>query len=76
VLNLKHTYASHLPRAQRDLLNRIKLMLAVQSPSQKYSRSHFTQITSISIASRPDTEGRFAIVTNVGLGCDGRELRD
>jgi hypothetical protein len=22
------------------------------------------------------TKGRFAIVTNVGLGCDGREVRD
>jgi hypothetical protein len=38
----------------------------VQPPSQKYSRSHFTQITSISIAIPAHTKGRFAIVTNVG----------
>ena len=54
--------------AQRDLLNRIKLMLPVQSSSQKYFRSSLTQITSISFASRPNTKGRFAIVTNVGQG--------
>jgi hypothetical protein len=32
------------------LLKRINLMLAVQSPSQKYSCSRLTQITSISTA--------------------------
>jgi hypothetical protein len=55
-------------RAQSDLLNRIKLMLAVQSPSQKYLRFLLTQITSMSFASRPKHKGRFAIVTNVGQG--------
>src|SRR6202035_3300840 len=43
-------------------------MLPVQSPSQKYSRSHLTQITSMSFLSRPTHKGRFAIVTNVGQG--------
>src|SRR5450755_2596449 len=40
----------------------------VQSPSQKYSGSLLTQITSSSSPSRPNTEGRFAIVTSVGHG--------
>ena len=37
-------------RAQPNLLNRIKLMLAVQSSLQKYSDSILTQITSITPA--------------------------
>jgi hypothetical protein len=40
----------------------------VQPPLQKYSGSLLTQITSSSSLSRPNTEGRFAIVTNVGQG--------
>ena len=42
--------------------------LPVQPPLQKYSGSLLTQITSSSSPSRPNTEGRFAIVTNVGQG--------
>ena len=42
--------------------------LHVQPPSQKYFGSLLTQITSSSSPSPPDTEGRFAIVTNVGQG--------
>jgi hypothetical protein len=49
------------------------LIWVVQSLSQKYLHSLLTQITSLFFASRPNTEGRFAIVTNVGLGCDGRD---
>jgi hypothetical protein len=41
------------------LLNGINLIWVVQSLSQKYSGSLLTQITSISIASRPDTKGAF-----------------
>jgi hypothetical protein len=52
------------------------LIWVVQSPSQKYSGSLLTQITCISFAIPAHTKGRFAIVTNVRLGCDGRELRD
>jgi hypothetical protein len=55
-------------RAQSDLLNRIKLMLPVQSSPQKYLRFLLTQITSMSLAPRPTHKGRFAIVTDVGLG--------
>ena len=40
----------------------------VQPPSQKYSGSLLSQITSTSSPSRPTHEGRFAIVTNVGQG--------
>ena len=49
-----------------------KLMLPVQTRSQKYSGSLFTQITCISLAIPARTKGRFAIVTDVGQGCDGR----
>src|ERR1700735_737893 len=34
-----------------------------------------TQITCISFAIPAHTKGRFAIVTDVGSGCDGREWR-
>ena len=51
------------------------LIWVVQSPLQKYSRSLLTQITCISLAIPAHTEGRFAIVTNVGSGCDGRGRR-
>jgi hypothetical protein len=44
----------------------------VQPPSQKYFCFHLTQITSSSPPSRPTHKGRFAIVTNVRLGCGGR----
>ena len=63
-------------RVQHDLSNWINVMLPVQSPSQKYSGSLLTQITFTTLAIPAHTRGRFAIVTNVGLGCDGRELRD
>jgi hypothetical protein len=55
-------------RAQPDLLNWINVMLPVQSSLQKYFRSLLTQITCISLAIPAHTKGRFAIVTNVGLG--------
>jgi hypothetical protein len=55
-------------RARRNLLNWVKLMLPVQSPLQKYFRSLLTQITCISLAIPAHTEGRFAIVTDVGQG--------
>jgi hypothetical protein len=53
---------------EQKFLFGFNLMLPVQSPLQKYSGSLLTQITSTSRASPPNTEGRFAIVTNVGLG--------
>jgi hypothetical protein len=46
----------------------------VQPHFQKYSGSLQTQITSTSIAIPAHTEGRFAIVTDVGQGCDGRGM--
>ena len=51
-----------------NLLKRFKLMLPVQSLSQKYSRSLLTQISCISLAIPAHTKGRFAIVTSVGQG--------
>jgi hypothetical protein len=59
-------------RAKSNFLNRIKLFLPVQSRSQKYSASRFTQITFKTPAVPSHSEGRFAIVTDVGAGCDGR----
>src|SRR5258708_28707331 len=46
----------------------INLICPVQCCLRKYSASRFTQIKSISLAIPPHTEGRFAIVTNVGRG--------
>jgi hypothetical protein len=60
---------------QTDLLSAIKLIWVVQSPAQKYSGSLLTQITCISLAIPAQYKGRFAIVTNVGPGCDGCEWR-
>ena len=60
---------------QIDLLNAINLIWVAQSPLRKYSRSLLTQITCISLAIPAHTKGRFAIVTDVGSGCDGREWR-
>jgi len=51
------------------------LIWVVQSLAQKYSCSLLTQITCISFAIPAHTKGRFAIVTDVGQGCDGRGRR-
>jgi hypothetical protein len=51
------------------------LIWVVQSLAQKYSGSLLTQITCISLAIPAHTTGRFAIVTNVRSGCDGRGRR-
>ena len=63
-------------RAERDLSKQFNLIWFVQSFSQKYSGSLLTQITSTSLAIPAHTKGRFAIVTNVRSGCDGRGWRD
>jgi hypothetical protein len=47
------------------LWRRINVIPPVQSPSQKHSCSHPTQITGLFLPSRP-TGGRLAIVTNAG----------
>jgi hypothetical protein len=59
-------------RAGRKFLNRIKLILAVQSCLKKYFGFHLPQITSRTFRIPSHTEGRFAIVTDVGAGCGGR----
>jgi hypothetical protein len=46
----------------------INAILPVQSHLQKYFCSRLTQIKSISLAIPSRTEGRFAIVTDVGCG--------
>jgi hypothetical protein len=71
---LRHPLVKSTLRAERNLLNRINLMLAVQSSLQKNFCSLLTQITSTSIAIPPSQEGRIAIVTDVEAGCDGRGM--
>ena len=48
-----------------NFLNRINLVRSVNPLLQKYSVFQNTQISCISIPSRP-TKGRFAVVTNAG----------
>jgi hypothetical protein len=62
-------------RAQSDLLNWINLFPPVQSPYAKIFRFTFQPNHFYRFAIPAHTKGRFAIVTNVGLGCDGREWR-
>src|ERR1700674_350218 len=50
----------------------INAILPVQSCLKKYFPSRFPQITSIFRAIPSHSEGRFAIVTDVGTGCGGR----
>jgi hypothetical protein len=52
--------------AEKEFSFEFKLIWVVQSPRQKYSCSLPTQITCISLAVSSRTEGRLAIVTNVG----------
>ena len=49
-------------------------MRAVQSRLKKYSGFRTTQIIFTTTAIPPPREGRFAIVTDVEAGCDGREV--
>ena len=48
------------------------MIWAVQSHLQKYFCFHRPQITSRTLAIPSHTEGRIAIVTDVGAGCGGR----
>jgi hypothetical protein len=59
-------------RVKSNFLNRIKLFLSVQSLGEKYSGFPKTQITFITRIVPSHSEGRFAIVTDVGAGCGGR----
>jgi hypothetical protein len=61
-------------RAERNLLNRIKLMLAVQPPLQKYFRSLLTQITCVSLTV-PSHGGAARDRHGRGAGCGGRGRR-
>jgi hypothetical protein len=64
--NLGHGHIAS--RSGRVDLCRPKSDLPVESLLQKYFRSLLTQITCISLAIPSRTEGRFAIVTDVGHG--------
>jgi hypothetical protein len=55
-------------RQKAKFLNGIKLIWVVQSSIKKYFHFLLTQITCISLAIPSHTEGRFAIVTDVGHG--------
>ena len=63
------------PHDRRKISFGFNLIWGVQSPLQKYFHSHLSQITCISSAIPAYTKGRFAIVTDVGAGCGGREER-
>jgi hypothetical protein len=59
-------------RARPNLLKQINLICPVQSSLQKYFSFHRPQITSRTFRIPSHTEGRIAIVTDVGAGCGGR----
>jgi hypothetical protein len=61
---------------QADLLNWINSILPVQFPSAKIFSFTFDPNHFYILAIPAHTKGRFAIVTNAGSGCDGREWRD
>ena len=53
-------------RQKRELFNRIKLILAVQSCLKKFSAFPVGQITFTNLPRPVPLEGRLAIVTNAG----------
>jgi hypothetical protein len=58
--------ASDRLRQKRELFNRIKLILAVQSHLKKFSAFPVGQITFTNLPRPVPLEGRLAIVTNAG----------
>jgi hypothetical protein len=58
--------ASDRLRQKRELFNRIKLILAVQSCLKKFSAFPVGQITFTNLPRPVPLEGRLAIVTNAG----------
>jgi hypothetical protein len=64
--------ASRILAYLTDVPDRVFRLFGVQSQLQKYIPSRLPQIKSITRAVPSHTEGRFAIVTDVGTGCDGR----
>jgi hypothetical protein len=58
-------FASNHLRAKTNFTNQIKLIWVVQSPREKYSTSHSTQIIGVSPAVLFRQEGRSRVVTNV-----------
>jgi hypothetical protein len=60
-------------RAQTNFSNAINVIWVVQSSAKKYSASHVGQITLTSSPRLTRQEGRIAIVTKRGMGCDGRD---
>jgi hypothetical protein len=65
-------------RQKRELFNRIKLILAVQSLAKKFFAFHVGQITSTSSPRPASLEGRFAIVMDVrrdAVDADGAQRR-
>jgi hypothetical protein len=56
-----------------DLPDGRPLQIPVHPLAKKYFASPFAKISIIDSAVPPRAEGRFAVVTNVGAGCDGRD---
>jgi len=59
-------------RAQAKFVKRIKPIRAIQSSLEKY-HFRFSETYGIFRASRLIEEGRIAVVTNVEVGCGGRD---
>jgi hypothetical protein len=74
-MSLRSSGLQHL-RAQPNFSNRINAILPVQPLSQKYFHSLATQITGISSAVPPFSQGRFAIVTDVRRDAVDAECAD
>jgi hypothetical protein len=60
-------------RPKIDFVWPLKLIWAVQPRDEKYLTSVYQKFV-VLFCIPPGQEGRFAIVTNVGAGCDGRWL--
>jgi hypothetical protein len=59
---------SNLPAPKNDLFQGFRADPPLEPPAQKYFSFFFSEIDVISLTSRLDQEGRFAIVTSVGRG--------
>jgi len=59
-------------RVETEFVSRINMIWVIQSSREKYHFC-FSEFCGISLAIPPREEGRLAIVTNVGVGCGGRD---
>ncbi len=60
-------------RVKSDFVSGFNVIWVVQSQTKKYFASVFQKSVSCFGHPTPKEEGRLAIVTNVGVGCGGRD---